>query len=369
VDGSASAPSCKDNVIGTPSGSGSGLTQAMAFDGTNVYIAVPDSSASSVGVWSPQGGQLAQVAAVPIANTLTLQPTALAVDNQAVYVEGPPTQMQIQSISISTDVGASEIGAIFRQPLGATASVAPFVGVDNAFYRISPVFVDDGTYLYYMQLPTATEVPQDALQRIAKSTSSTAPQTIATEFFYGTDPQAVLAVDSSNVYILGGWPDMVGVSYTLRAVPSAPAWDPNDPNGPADQLLSQAAVILGDCTSPPLHLEVSNNQTYALCADASYTNFWIMSIPALAAPYAPGPAQPPDQQLTGTVVTSGTSLVYSFVVANGYVYYADVNTVYKVPAGGGSSSVVLHSEGVAQLLVGNNTLYVASSCGVQAIGI
>ena len=364
--GSPSAPSCTDNVLATSSGSGSGTAQGIAFDGTNVYLAVQDFTANEVRVWTPQGGGLVQIAAVPIAGTFSTQPTALAVDSQAIYVEGPPTQ----AIPSSSDVASSEIGAVFRQPMGIAGSVSPFAGVENAFYRISPVFVDDGTYLYYMGLPGPAESPEDSLYRIAKGNPPQVPQPIATNFFYAADPQAVLAVDSGLVYIMGGWPDQVGVPYLLRAVPSAPAWDQtNSFDGPANQPLSEAQVVLGACTSPPLHLEVSSQIPYVMCADANYTRVWIMSIPQLAPTYLPGPASPADQQLNGTVVTTGTSLVYSFAVAKGSVYYADTNTIYKVPVGGGGSTLVLHSDGVSQLLVGNSTLYVASSCGVQAIGI
>jgi len=363
--GSLSA-SCTDNVIAASSSNGSGSAQAIAFDGTNVYVAAQSFSDNTIRVWSPQGGKLSQVAAIPVSSSFAAQPTALAVDSQASYVEGIPTQ----TIPASSDVSSSEIGAIFRQPFGMTVSVEPFAGVDNAFYRISPVFVDDGTYLYYMGLPGPTESPEDTLYRIKKGTPPQVPEPLATNFFYATDPQAVLAVDSSYVYVMGGVPDTVGVPYLLRAVPDAPAWDQNSSYaGPADQPLSQAQVVLGSCTSPPLHLEISAQIPYVLCADNSYTQFWIMSVPQLAPTYVPGPGQPADQMLNGKVVTTGTSLVSSFAVAKGYVYYADIDTVYKVPLGGGSSSIMLRSTSVSQLLVGNNTLYVASSCGVQAVGL
>lgn len=128
--------------------------------------------------------------------------------------------------------------------------------------------------------------------------------------------------------------------------------------------MSQASGPLGSCTSSPWSIQASSNELYVLCANDAGSQYWIVAVPIPANPLSM------SGSFTGTVVVSGSSLMaHSFAVANDNIYYADGDSVYKVAASGGSPSVILDSSSVTQLLVVGGTLYVASSCGVQAVGI
>lgn len=117
-----------------------------------------------------------------------MQATALAVDSQAVYVEG-----------ISSPAASPTTRAIFRQPFGASTAVTPLVGVEQDSFKVCPIFVDDGTYLYYQY---ADPVNAYTLERVAKGTAP-APETIGANFYYNSGPQPAITLDSSYAYIVG----------------------------------------------------------------------------------------------------------------------------------------------------------------------
>ena len=314
--------SCDHLLVDLPGVFSASDVQGLAVKDDKVFVTTEGAQTrvvSEVG-----SGTVEEVGRVPNGSAFILGPSALAGDDDALYLD---------VIQGST----GNMRNLMRLPrAGGEATLLSAFKNTNGY--IDPPFLTDSKYAYLEQV--------DAINYLSRVTLADASvEKVRKDAFYG-DGYLGMGADATSVYVASV--DLEAGSYTMRVIGKAPS--------EVGGLQDQATYLLGDCMTSPGALVTDKGDVYVGCGNEGGKLRQIYRLTVGA----------PDSTNTAHLVQSGAQLEYEhFAVNDGTLYFTDQKHLYSVPVAGGTPKLILSTYGVAYITTDAENVYLAGACGVQ----